>query len=109
MGHQHGPRSGRVLRSLLVPRRRMTPRYASTRATLYGGKSGVRIALVRDCEGRGQTQEEFHELLLHQRKPNVALPEILTRQDKLLTIDTNANPFLKGLLHPEIRVHPLML
>src|SRR5215510_5801911 len=109
MGHQHGPRSGRVLRSLPVPRRRMIPRYVSTRGTLYGGKSGVQIVLVRDYEGRGQTQKKFREPLLHQRKPNVALPEIVTRQDKLLTIDTNANPFLKGLLHPEIRVHPLML
>jgi hypothetical protein len=39
----------------------------------------------------------------------VALPEIVTHQDRLLTIDTNENPPLKGLLHPGIRVHPLML
>lgn len=39
----------------------------------------------------------------------MALPEIVTHQDKLLTIDTNENPFLKGLVHPGTRVHPLML
>lgn len=37
------------------------------------------------------------------------LPEIVTEQDQLLTIDTNANPFLEGLLHPGIKLHPLLL
>ena len=36
-------------------------------------------------------------------------PEAITHQDKLLTIDTNANPFLKGLLHPGISACPLFL
>ncbi len=36
-------------------------------------------------------------------------PEVITHQDKLLTIDSNASKFLQGLLHPGISVHPLFL
>ena len=36
-------------------------------------------------------------------------PEIITHQDELLTIDTNAGKFLEGLLHPGIKVYPLFL
>ncbi|MBM7061841.1 2,4'-dihydroxyacetophenone dioxygenase family protein [Pseudomonas sp. UL073] len=39
----------------------------------------------------------------------MALPDAFTHQDELLTISTNANPFLKGLLHPGINVAPLFL
>ncbi len=39
----------------------------------------------------------------------MALPEAITHQDELLTIDTNAQPFLNGLLHPGIKVVPLFL
>ena len=37
------------------------------------------------------------------------VPEMITRQDKLLTVDTNLSKFLEGLLHPGIKVHPLFL
>ena len=36
-------------------------------------------------------------------------PEVITHQDKLLTLDTNASKFLEGLLHPGIKVHPLFI
>ena len=36
-------------------------------------------------------------------------PETITHQDSLLTVDTNAGKFLKGLLHPGISVYPLFL
>lgn len=36
-------------------------------------------------------------------------PEIITHQDKLLTIDTNVSKFIEGLLHPGIKVHPLFM
>jgi 2,4'-dihydroxyacetophenone dioxygenase len=39
----------------------------------------------------------------------MSLPEVVTRQDKLLTVDTNASKFLEGLLHPGIKAHPLFL
>lgn len=39
----------------------------------------------------------------------MSLPDALTHQDQLLTIDTNAQPFLRGLLHPGIQAAPLFL
>src|SRR6516225_500937 len=36
-------------------------------------------------------------------------PEIITHQDELLTVNTNAGKFLEGLLHPGIKVYPLFL
>jgi quercetin dioxygenase-like cupin family protein len=36
-------------------------------------------------------------------------PEIITHQDKILTINTNDSKWLEGLLHPGIKVHPLFL
>lgn len=39
----------------------------------------------------------------------MAIPETLTHQDKLLTVDTNVGKFLQGLLHPGIGVYPLFL
>ncbi len=39
----------------------------------------------------------------------MALPEIVTHQDKLLTVDTNLGKFLEGLLHPGIKAYPLFL
>jgi quercetin dioxygenase-like cupin family protein len=39
----------------------------------------------------------------------MSLPEVITRQDKLLYIDTNVSKFLEGLLHPGIKAHPLFL
>lgn len=39
----------------------------------------------------------------------MSLPDALTHQDKLLTINTNAQPYLTGLLHPGIQAVPLFL
>ena len=39
----------------------------------------------------------------------MSTPEVITHQDKLLTLDTNASKFLEGLLHPGIKVHPLFM
>ncbi|MEL0168365.1 MAG: 2,4'-dihydroxyacetophenone dioxygenase family protein [Pseudomonadaceae bacterium] len=39
----------------------------------------------------------------------MALPEAFTHQDALLTINTNDEKFLEGLLHPGIKAYPLML
>lgn len=39
----------------------------------------------------------------------MALPDTFTHQDELLTISTNAQPFLDGLLHPGVSVAPLFL
>jgi quercetin dioxygenase-like cupin family protein len=39
----------------------------------------------------------------------MALPETITHQDKLLTVNTNIGKFLEGLLHPGIKVYPLFL
>ncbi|WP_339515624.1 2,4'-dihydroxyacetophenone dioxygenase family protein [Pseudomonas sp. RL_15y_Pfl2_60] len=39
----------------------------------------------------------------------MALPETFTHQDELLTISSNAQPFLDGLLHPGISVAPMFL
>jgi hypothetical protein len=39
----------------------------------------------------------------------VSTPQIITHQDKLLTIDTNASKFLEGFLHPGVKLHPLFL
>lgn len=39
----------------------------------------------------------------------MSLPETVTAQDELLCIDTNANPFLEGLLRPGIALYPLLL
>jgi quercetin dioxygenase-like cupin family protein len=39
----------------------------------------------------------------------MSIPETVTHQDKLLTIDTNASKFLEGLLHPGVKVHPLFI
>lgn len=39
----------------------------------------------------------------------MALPDTITHQDTLLCVDTTLNPFVKGLLHPGISVHPLFL
>ena len=39
----------------------------------------------------------------------MALPEAITHQDRLLTIDTKVGEFLKGLLHPGIKAYPLFL
>ena len=39
----------------------------------------------------------------------MSIPDTVTTQDELLTIDTNANPFLEGLLDPGIKLHPLLL
>ncbi len=37
----------------------------------------------------------------------MSTPDTITHQDKLLTVDTNAGGFLKGLLHPGISTYPL--
>ena len=37
------------------------------------------------------------------------IPEAITHQDELLTVDTNLSKFLEGLLHPGIKAHPLFL
>ncbi len=39
----------------------------------------------------------------------MSAPEIVTHQDKLLTVDTNVGKFLEGLLHPGIKAYPLFL
>lgn len=39
----------------------------------------------------------------------MSTPDVITHQDKLLTVDTNLSPFIEGLLHPGIKVHPLFL
>lgn len=39
----------------------------------------------------------------------MALPEAVTHQDSLLTVDTNLGKFLEGLLHPGIKAYPLFL
>jgi quercetin dioxygenase-like cupin family protein len=40
----------------------------------------------------------------------MALPDIVTHQDELLTVNTNLSRFLEGLLHlPGIKAHPLFL
>jgi quercetin dioxygenase-like cupin family protein len=37
------------------------------------------------------------------------VPESITHQDELLTINTNVGKFLEGLLHPGIKAYPLFL
>lgn len=37
------------------------------------------------------------------------IPEAVTHQEELLTVDTNISKFLEGLLHPGIKAHPLFL
>jgi len=37
------------------------------------------------------------------------LPQAITHQDRLLTVDTNRGKFLEGLLHPGIKAYPLFL
>ena len=39
----------------------------------------------------------------------MALPDAITHQDKLLTVNTNLGKFLEGLLHPGIKAYPLFL
>lgn len=39
----------------------------------------------------------------------MSTPETITHQDKLLNIDTNVSKFIEGLLHPNIKAHPLFL
>jgi quercetin dioxygenase-like cupin family protein len=43
------------------------------------------------------------------QQPPSQIPETITHQDDLLTIDTNVSKFLEGLLHPGIKAHPLFL
>ena len=40
---------------------------------------------------------------------SMALPETITHQDRLLSVDTNLGAFVEGLLHPGIKVYPLFL
>ena len=37
------------------------------------------------------------------QKTRSQMPEAITHQDELLTIDTNVSKFLEGLLHPGIK------
>lgn len=39
----------------------------------------------------------------------MGLPEVVTHQNELLSIDTNVSRFIEGLLHPGIKAHPLFL
>ena len=39
----------------------------------------------------------------------MALPDTITHQHRLLSVDTNLGELLKGLLHPGIKVYPLFL
>ena len=39
----------------------------------------------------------------------VAIKLVVTHQDKQLTVNTNAEKFLEGLLHPGIKAYPLFL
>jgi quercetin dioxygenase-like cupin family protein len=39
----------------------------------------------------------------------MSTPDVVTHQDKLLTVDTNLSRFIEGLLHPGIKAHPLFL
>jgi 2,4'-dihydroxyacetophenone dioxygenase len=36
-------------------------------------------------------------------------PDVVTKQDRLLTVSTSASKFLEGLLHPGIKAYPLFL
>jgi quercetin dioxygenase-like cupin family protein len=39
----------------------------------------------------------------------MSVPDTVTHQDRLLSVDTNMSKFLEGLLHPGIKAHPLFL
>lgn len=39
----------------------------------------------------------------------MTIPDAITHQDALLSVDTSDNTFLEGLLHPGIKVRPLFL
>jgi hypothetical protein len=43
------------------------------------------------------------------QQPVSQIPEAITHQDELLSVDTNISKFLEGLLHPGIKAHPLFL